>query len=92
MKININEVSYIKIVAKRWFRKSCGNTYHSCAVHAASGELIGYKPFTYGYGTHYLNTAAKILGMEETELRSLIYEYPDKFFINCQDVLRKKDL
>ena len=100
MKININEVSYIKIVAKRWFQKSYGNTYHSVEVFAASGtgteyklESIGYIPFRYGYGDHYLNTAAEILGISEQELRALIHEYhTEKFVIVCTDVSRKKDL
>ena len=100
MKVNINEISYIKIVAKRWFQKSYGNTYHSVAVFAASGtgkdykqESLGYIPFRYGYEDHYLNTAAEILGISEQELRSLISRYgTEKFVIVCTDVLRKKDL
>ena len=100
MKININEVSYIKIVAKRWFQKSAGNTQHSVNVLVASGEgtkynleSIGYIPRRYGYGDHYLNTAAEILGISEQELRSLISRYGiEKFVIVCTDVLRKKDL
>lgn len=100
MKVNINEISYIKIAAKRWFQRSCGNTYHSCEVLVASGtgteyklESIGYIPLRYGYGNHYLNTAAKILGISEQELRSLISQFgPEKFIIVCTDVNRKKDL
>ena len=100
MKININEVSYIKIVAKRWFQRSFGNTYHSVHVFVALGEgkdyrleSIGYIPFRYGYGDHYLNTAAEILEISEQELRSLISQYgTEKFVIVYTDVPRKKDL
>lgn len=100
MKVNINEISYIKIIVKRWFQKSCGNTYHSVDVLVASGtgteyklESIGYIPFRYGYGNHYLNTAAEILGISEQELKALISEYStEKFVIVCTDVNRKKDL
>ena len=100
MKVDINTVSYIKIVTKRWFQKSYGNTYHSVSVYAASRtgkeyklELIGSIPFRYGYGEHYLNTASEILEISEQELRVMLSEYgSEKFVIVCTDVSRKKDL
>lgn len=100
MKVNIQEISYIKIIAKRWFQRSFGNTYHSVNVLVASGtgkeyklESLGYIPFRYGYDEHYLNTAAEILGISEQELKALIAKYStEKFVIVCTDVNRKKDL
>lgn len=90
---------YIRIEAKRWFQKTYGNTYHSVRVERCSGEgrffekeLIDYKPMTYGYGDHYLNTAAKILNMTERELRDDIFNCPEKYVVICRDVDRKKDL
>lgn len=91
---------YIRIEAKRWFQKTYGNTYHSVKVEKCSGEgknfkkeLIGYKPFVYGYSDHYLNTAAKILNMPENELREYAFRsYPEKYVITCIDVDRKRDL
>lgn len=90
---------YIKITVKRWFQRSYGNTYHSCLVEKCSGtgteykkELIGYEPFTYGYGSHYINTAAEILGITENELRQDIWENGDKYCIFEMDIKRKKDL
>jgi len=60
----------IKIVVKKWFQKTYGNTYHSVELIKVSGigkdykqETIGCEPFNYGYGDHYLNTAAKMLNM-----------------------------
>ena len=99
MKINIDNVSYVKIVAKRWFQKSCGNTYHSVSVFACSGEgtafkheLVGRIPFAYGYEKHYRNTAAKILEIEETGLMELMRQHPEKFLEQVSDVSRKKDM
>lgn len=100
MRVNIQEISYIKIVAKRWFQPSCGNTYHSVNVLVSSGtgteyklESIGYIAFRYGYDEHYLNTAAEILEISEQELKALIREYgTGKFVVVCTDVKRKKDL
>lgn len=89
----------ITITAKRWFQKSYGNTYHSVLVEKISGEgeaykaeKIGYIPFRYGYGDHYLNTAASILDMSEMELRQDIRNNPEKYCIFAMDVNRKKDL
>lgn len=79
------------ITAKKWFQKSYGNTYHSVTVYR-DNEFLGYILFRYGYGDHYLNTAADILGISETELRQDIRENPEKYHINVIDVNRKKDL
>lgn len=81
----------IIITAKKWFQKSYGNTYHSVRVEK-NGELVGYAPFQYGYGDHYLNTAAKLLGITEIELRKDIMASPENYNIVAVDVLRKKDL
>lgn len=62
----------ITITAKRWFQKSYGNTYHSVEVSKLvddSWQTVGRVPFCYGYGDHYLNTAADILGITEQQLR-----------------------
>ena len=90
---------YYKITAKKWFQKSYGNTYHSVLVEKVTGagdnyrkRTIGFQPFAYGYGDHYINTAAGILGISEEELRKDIMQNPDKYAIFCSDVNRKKDL
>ena len=85
----------IIITAKKWFQKSYGNTYHSVLIEKISGEeaeKIGYVPFRYGYGDHYLNTAAEILGMPEMKLRHDIRKNDKKYHITVMDVQRKKDL
>jgi hypothetical protein len=90
---------YIKITAKKWFQRSYGNTYHSVLIEKISGEgadykaeKIGYIPFRYGYGDHYLNTTADILGISETELRNDIRENRQQYCIFVVNVNRKKDL
>jgi hypothetical protein len=54
------------IVARRWFDRKNGNTYHSCVVlQTQEGphdpQLIGKKDFVYGYDDAYLQTALMIL-------------------------------
>jgi hypothetical protein len=44
------------------------------------------------YGDHYLNTAADIMGISETELRDDIRENRQNYHITVIDVNRKKDL
>jgi hypothetical protein len=79
------------ITAKKWFQKSYGNTYHSVSVYQ-DNEFLGYIPFRYGYGDHYLNTAADIMGISETKLRDDIRENRQNYHITVIDVNRKKDL
>ena len=90
---------YYKITTKKWFQKTYGNTYHSCRVekcdcigHDFKCEEIGYIPFRYGYGDHYLNTAAEILGITEAELRQDMRDSQDKYCVFANDVNRKRDL
>jgi hypothetical protein len=56
----MDNIESLIIIAKRWFDKKGGNTYHSCAV-IVNGKEIGYNKFTYGYGECYLQTALEIL-------------------------------
>jgi hypothetical protein len=59
-KINKND---IRIVCKRWFQRSCGNTYHSVRIYNGP-DLIYYAPFEYGYGDQCKQTAFDILRAE----------------------------
>lgn len=56
----MNDIQSITVIAKKWFDKVHGNTYHSCIV-LVNGEEIGYAPFEYGYGEQYKQTALKLL-------------------------------
>lgn len=98
----------ITIIAKRWFQKTYGNTYHSCRV-LVDGAEIGYCPYTYGYGEQYLDTALALLQsagiVPKTDERLAsgiskdIYDFRmdmrdnrDKYEVFCTDVNRKRDL
>ena len=53
----VNRVIKFTVIAKRWFDKVNGNTYHSvrCIRHEDGAVVV--HPFTYGYGNHYQQTA-----------------------------------
>jgi hypothetical protein len=85
------------ITAKRWFQKSYGNTYHSVTIREnlfnayqkndiIYNKEVGRISFRYGYGDHYLNTAADIMGISETELRDDIRENRQNYHITVIDV------
>lgn len=50
----------ITILARRWFERRNGNTYHSCRVFI-NGQEIGYTPFHYGYDEQYMQTAFDLI-------------------------------
>lgn len=88
------EIKSLQIIAKRWFQKTFGNTYHSVMIHVNGNSI--YVPFTYGYGEQYKVTAMNAL--KENGYR--VGDYVDfcdmirnnGFEIQCIDVERKKDL
>ena len=95
-----------RIVARRWFQRSYGNTYHSTAVIATSGighaykeELLGCVDYAYGYGEQYLETAfgilvdAKVYRKEDRDkFRDDLRNHRERFAIFVTDVDRKNDL
>lgn len=93
------EKNFYVIKARRWFDKPNGNTYHSAEV-IKNGESIGKVPYTYGYGSHYEQTALEILEkigeVKEKEFHHL-WQWiesigKENVYIDLQDVRRKKDL
>lgn len=72
----------IYVIARRWFQKSYGNTYHSVTI-LWSDSTISKEPFMYGYGEQWRETA-KNMGVDVNELPIWRYE--------IQDVKRKKDM
>ena len=89
----------VVVVARRWFERTNGNTYHSVAV-VVDGELEGVAPFTYGYGRQYAHTALEILEgsdrLASIELsRPLSYQLEERGILYFEDVVevpRRKDL
>lgn len=89
----MKKINELKILGKRWFQKSYGNTYHTVTVIVNGEELkSGIK---YGYENAYLQTAADLLRVNGYELPEnnleafhMVREYPH----SVKDVKRKKDL
>ena len=89
------------ILARRWFDKSGGNTYHSVTVLIDGKEVINV-PFCYGYDSQYLTTATT----ELQKIDLLPYDFKKEYYtvdrfcrendipvyVDCVDVSRKKDL
>lgn len=101
----MKKIESLEIYGKRWFQKSCGNTYHSVTVYV-NDEVLRCD-FTYGYGSQYLQTACDLLinagyevqtyyndGTKKDAYCSLldIIRTGDDFFDKVVDVKRKKDL
>ena len=74
------------ILARRWFDKINGNTYHSVKVYV-NNKFVDEEKYSYGYGKQYLQTAHELL-MKNGFLKKT----RDNFIIDCVDVQRKKDL
>lgn len=89
----MKKINTMKIEGKRWFQRSYGNTYHSVKVFV-NGEVLKSE-ITYGYGSHYLQTAAELLkenGYDIPEDNGKAYAYVIDFPHTVEDVKRKKDL
>lgn len=56
----MTEQQTITILARRWFDRTNGNTYHSVKVYVGNKE-IGYCPFAYGYGDGFQQTAVNLM-------------------------------
>ena len=92
-----------QIIARRWFDKINGNTYHSVEVYV-NNQIIGSEDYTYGYGEQYLQTAHEILmdkgyfpktdDNKEDYYKFMQFrrEHPERFLISVTDMARKKDL
>ena len=76
-------MSTVLVQGRRWFQKSCGNTYHSVRV-IEDGIEIAIKPFSYGYGNQWMQTGAELLRSLGKQTSVLNYSVID---VQC-----KKDL
>ena len=89
----MKRIETLKIHGKRWLQKSYGNTYHTITVIVNGSEMK--SGITYGYGNHYLQTAADMLrnaGYEIPENNGEAYAMMTKYDHEATDVKRKKDL
>ena len=89
----------ITIIGRRWFERVNGNTYHSVEVYV-NGELIERLPFTYGYGSMYMQNARDILakyyqlpiGIGSRQSLWHLKDFGFTLIDSVTDVERKKDL
>ena len=89
----MKRIETLKIYGKRWFQKSYGNTYHTVTVIVNGEEMK--SGITYGYGNHYLQTAADMprnAGYDIPENNGEAYAMMTKYEHAATDVKRKKDL
>ena len=84
------------ILAKKWFDKVNGNTYHTVKViDLETGETIIKTPITYGYGDHWMQTAYEELvklGLVDKADRFNHELNRQRFITEVIDVSRKRDL
>ena len=83
----MKKIESMRIEAKRWFQRSYGNTYHTVKVFV-NGEALTSE-ITYGYGSHYLQTAAELLkenGYDIPEDNGKAYAYVIDFPHTVEDV------
>lgn len=90
----MKKINTLEISAKRWFQRSCGNTYHVVKA-VVNGQEVVVSDISYGYDNHFLTTAADLLrakGYEVPEDNVKAYSMMTKFPYTVEDVKRKKDL
>lgn len=89
----------LTIIGRRWFQKTCGNTYHTVEIHI-DGELVHKVGRSYGYGQQYSQSAVNWL-QENDYLPGLLQYEPlwsycerngIKLVDTVTDVTRKRDL
>ena len=88
------------VIAKRWFDKINGNTYHSVKITDLETDKVYIVGKTYGYGSHYEYTAINklitegLIDAKYGEYEYCNYERENNYPIIWEviDVKRKKDL
>lgn len=90
----MKKINTLEIRAKKWFQRSYGNTYHVVKV-IVNDDIVLQSGITYGYGRHYLTTAANLLrdnGFGIPDDNNEAYSLMTKYTYTEEDVDRKKDL
>ena len=80
----MNRVIKFTVIAKKWWDRVNGNTYHSvrCVRHKDNVVVVG--PFQYGYGEGYKQTALEVM----VEARW----FPKKYIIDSKYASKSKQL
>lgn len=74
------------VIARRWFQKSNGNTYHTAELILDNGTTIK-SPRAYGYGDHWKATTRELAAQH-----NLTVHTKTLWDAVVLDVKRKKDL
>ena len=72
------------VIAKKWFDKINGNTYHSVRCIRCKDNDVVTGHFQYGYGEHYKQTALEIM--------CLAGWFPKKYIIDSKQASKSKQL
>lgn len=54
---NKEPIKTITVLGRKWWDKVNGNTYHTARI-MVNGVTVGKTEFSYGYGDHYVQSAA----------------------------------
>lgn len=57
----MNRVIKFTVIAKKWFDRVNGNTYHSVRCVRCRDNAVVVGQFQYGYGEHYKQTALSVM-------------------------------
>lgn len=100
---NPRKPKVIRIVGRRWFQKSYGNTYNTATVYVDNVEVLT-TPKQYGYGDHYVQVgwealvkSGKVPALKQFKgvsghPRMQAEDVGIKFEYYAKDVTRERDL
>ena len=91
----MKQIENAVIIARKWFDRVNGNTYHSARIIINGSELDVKNPFEYGYGDSYMTTATDLAiengygrdGLNRDGLRSWL---KSNAIIDCVNVKRSE--
>lgn len=63
----MKQITNLNIIAKRWFQKTYGNTYHSVKIYVNDEILV--EPFAYGYYDYFFQTAQAMIEQAGYDLK-----------------------
>ena len=89
----------VMIIGKRWFQKTCGNTYHTAEV-IVNNKTLGKTMVTYGYGEQYVESGFNLLlkhniikgAVTTNDIRQYFRDNEGSLLTCICDVKRKRDL
>jgi len=86
------DIKEIKVIGRRWFQSTYGNTYHSVEIYI-NGNFVYKVPFNYGYDSQFQSTALNYLIKEvfskqlNTKIKSNKYAC---LYTVCEDIIKCK--